>query len=36
MSDIPHDKLKRDPAAKALEGSKLSEGDRALIKRFVN
>jgi integrase len=34
--DIHHYERKRDRAAKALEGSKLSEGDRALIKRFVN
>jgi len=36
MVDIHNYELKRDRAAKALEGSKLSEGDRALIKRFVN
>jgi len=36
MADIHNYERKRDRAAKALEGSKLSEGDRALIKRFVN
>jgi integrase/recombinase XerD len=34
--DIHHYERKRDRAAKALEVSKLSEGDRALVKRFVN